>query len=474
MLKNNLSPLAQLEAQVARDLERIAWPAVPWVKPQAGPDGAPMLDVLVVGAGQGGITVGHQLMRDRIDNFQIVDRCAPDERGPWKTFARMRTLRSVKETNGPDLDVPSLTFQTWYEAQYGTVAWDDLGLIPKDLWADYVTWMERVLDLPVRSGVSVTAVRPHASHVAVDLEDEHGARTCYARHIVLAAGIETPGRWKTPAWVDDLPADRWNHTRDAIDFAALAGKDVAVLGAGASAFDNASTALEAGAAGVHLCFRKAQMQRVQKYKGATFTGFFKHFADLDDATRWQFMNYFFSEGETVPRETWERFVLRSGSHVHGNCAWNDVSVRPDGRIKITTPTGTLVVDHLIFGTGFTIDLAADPLLGPFAERIATWGDQYTPPAGQENGRLAAYPYLRPDMSLTARAPEDARALSRIKVFSFGATASCGPSGSSINGLRQSVPRLGNGISRRCSLMARKSILPTSRPMTRRSGDPWPA
>ena len=50
----------------------------------------------------------------------------------------------------------------------------------------------------------------------------------------------------------DLPARAYAHSADDIDFRRLAGKRMGVLGVGASAFDNAATALEAGAARVDL------------------------------------------------------------------------------------------------------------------------------------------------------------------------------------------------------------------------------
>ena len=58
---------------------------------------------------------------------------------------------------------------------------------------------------------------------------------------------------------ENLPKEYWAHTTESIDFAPLAGKRVAVIGAGASAFDYAATALEAGAAGVDLFFRRPEL-----------------------------------------------------------------------------------------------------------------------------------------------------------------------------------------------------------------------
>ena len=69
-----------------------------------------------------------------------------------------------------------------------------------------------------------------------------------ARKIVLATGQEGIGGWWMPEPIAALPARFRAHTNEMIDFQALRGKVVAVLGAGASAFDNAAVALEHGAA----------------------------------------------------------------------------------------------------------------------------------------------------------------------------------------------------------------------------------
>jgi hypothetical protein len=51
------------------------------------------------------------------------------------------------------------------------------------------------------------------------------------------------------------------------------------------------------------------------------------------------------------------------------------------------------------------------------------------------------------MELTARDADDAAALSRVRLFTFGATMSFGPSGSSINALKFAAPRLVSGVTR---------------------------
>ena len=438
--------LARLEAAIASDLARIAWPAAHWVKPRAGPDGAPMLDVLVIGAGQGGLTVAHQLRRERVHRVLVVDAEPPERRGPWRTYGRMHTLRSPKEVTGPDLDLPSLTLQSWFTAQHGAAAWRAMGKTPKGMWADYLAWLERVLDLPVEAPARATSVRPRDDHVAVALSGPGGERVVHARHVVLATGIESPGRWWMPPFVEALPADRRSHTGDAVDFAALRGRVVAVLGAGASAFDNAATALEAGAAEVHVFFRRPALQRVQPMKQISYTGFLRHLGDLPDAQRWRFMRHLLRLREAFPAETHERVARHPNAHLHPGAGWRDARMA-GGRVEIDTQVGRVAADHVLCGTGFEVDMAHRPELAPFADRVATWADRHAPPPEERDARLGRYPYLGPSFELTARAPGDAARLSRLRLFTFAATMSFGPSGSSINALKFAAPRLVQGITR---------------------------
>lgn len=112
-----------------RDLELVAHPRMEWMVRRLW-RGRETLDVLVVGAGQCGLAVGFGFWRARMRNVLLVDGAAEGREGPWVTYARMRTLRSPKNQNGPDLGVPSLTFQAWYEAQHGAEAFAAIPLIP--------------------------------------------------------------------------------------------------------------------------------------------------------------------------------------------------------------------------------------------------------------------------------------------------------------------------------------------------------
>ena len=68
------SGLKALELQVARDLQRIAYPKSDWVPPRYYTSGGRVLDALIVGGGQGWLAIGHGLLRNRVTNIRIVDR----------------------------------------------------------------------------------------------------------------------------------------------------------------------------------------------------------------------------------------------------------------------------------------------------------------------------------------------------------------------------------------------------------------
>lgn len=440
--------LAALERRVSEDLERIAYPRSAWVPPRTGVDGRPVLDVLIVGGGQGGIAIGHGLMRARVANIRIVDRAERGLEGPWLTYARMATLRSPKEVNGPDLDVPSLTFQAWFEAQRGKDAWATLNKIAKEDWADYLLWLRRVLALPVGNGVEFRGVEPAGGLLRATLLHRSDGRveTVLARKLVLATGIEASGRWWTPPVVETLDRRYWAHTGEAIDFAALAGRRVAVLGAGASAFDNAATALEAGAAEVAVYCRRPALQRVQPFKWLSFPGFLGHFAELEDAWRWRFMNHLLTLREAFPRETWERAARHPGFRLETGAEWRRCEAADDA-VRLDTPRGVFEADFLIVGTGFDVDLPRRPELAGVAEHVALWSDRYTPPAGEDNPRLGRYPYLGSTYEFLEKQPGAAPWLRHLRLFTYATTVSFGPSGASINAMKFAAPRLVAGIVR---------------------------
>ena len=111
--------LAALEADVRRDLALISYPERRWLRPTAGPEGEKVLDVLIVGGGQGGQALSLKLKLERIDNHLVIDRGPAGAEGPWRTFGRMKTLRTWKTVTGPDLGAEEIARQTLDQTWHG-------------------------------------------------------------------------------------------------------------------------------------------------------------------------------------------------------------------------------------------------------------------------------------------------------------------------------------------------------------------
>ena len=438
--------LLDLEADVIRDLELTAHPRPAWLEPKTA-GGRPVLDCLIIGGGQGGLAVAFALKRDKVDNLLVIDSAPAGREGPWVTYARMRTLRSLKDQTGPDLRIPSLTYQAWHEAQWGAAHFEAMRLIPKELWNDYLVWFRRITDIPVRNGVTAGRITPARTDDGLPcLSVETNEGPMLARKVVLATGQIGVGRCWMPDFVEALPSHLRAHAWEEIDFAALRGKVVAVLGAGASAFDNAAVALEAGAAEVHLFCRRAEPMVVQPYRWLTFAGFLRHMGDMPDEWRWRFMAKILGMREGFAQDTYDRANAFPNFTMHIGRPWTDARAE-GGRVVLETARGAFTADFAIGGTGVRMDPHAVPMLQGCADNIALWADRYTPPAEEANERLGMFPYLGPDYAFVERRPGETAWIRDIHLFGIGTSMSFGPSGASINAMSIAAPRIAAGITR---------------------------
>jgi cation diffusion facilitator CzcD-associated flavoprotein CzcO len=167
-------------------------------------------DVVVVGAGQAGLSSAYFLRRAGLD-FTVLD-ANPGPGGAWRhrwPTLRMATVHGIFDLPGtrfdpPSPDEPAATAVPAYFAAY-----------------------EREYDLDVRRPVTVSAVRP-GPRLLVDTS----AGTWSARAVVNATGS-----WTRPFW-PHYPgrfAGRQLHTADYRGPGEFAGKRVLVVGGGTSA-----------------------------------------------------------------------------------------------------------------------------------------------------------------------------------------------------------------------------------------------
>jgi cation diffusion facilitator CzcD-associated flavoprotein CzcO len=386
--------------------------------------------VVVVGGGQSGVSIAYQLRRKGVGRVEVIDMAAPGEAGIWRSVARMRQLQTPKTMPGPEMGNPALGFRAWFETLNGTQAFDALDRIPRLTWADYLDWFRETTGTSVRYRTRLLEVEPAGNLLRLHLESDGQQRIETTRKLVIATGFAGAGGPSIPGFLRDLPADRWMHSSGPVPFEVVAGRVVAVLGAGASAFDAAAVALEGGAAEVHLFSRRAYID----YPGGAPRGaapvdrghssVSELSADLPDPVRWR--NFLAGERRpaSVPRDSIERVMAFPGFRLHLNSPWSAVAVR-GAKVIVSVEERELPFDYIIAGTGYQIDLSAQPEFARVHEYVARWNDLYQPEAGEENGAMSAHPYLGPAFELLPRAGTGAEWVRNIHCFNLAAQLSFG-------------------------------------------------
>jgi cation diffusion facilitator CzcD-associated flavoprotein CzcO len=451
--------LEALNKRVKTDLSHLAFGGDNWVRPLTHPKGH-VYDVVIVGGGQSGLATAFGLLRERVSNILVIDENPEGLEGPWETYARMVTLRTPKHLTSVDLGIPSLTFRCWWEAQFGQEAWEAVDKIPRGEWMKYLRWYRKVLNLPVINEVKLKLIEPieqglHRLHI-----DGAGApkEELLARKVILATGIQGGGEWHVPPMVSDsLPKHLYAHTSETIDFESLKGKKVAILGGGASAFDNANFALSEEVAEAHVFVRRKELPRINPIRQMEGSGMIERFHALEDADKYAAIAHFFKHNQPPTNDTFNRASSWDGFHLHLDSPW--VNVETDGnRAIVTTPHSSFTFDFLIISTGLLTDPALRPELKLVEHHIARWGDRYHAPEHLANPILDAHPYLSPGFSFLSRDEQGERYLHGLFSFNYSALISCGISASSLSGMRFGVPKLVAAVADQLFLDDRDEIL----------------
>ncbi|MFC9472708.1 FAD-dependent oxidoreductase [Nocardia sp. NPDC056952] len=271
-----------------------------WVTPNPAVDH----NVVVVGGGQTGVTIAFALRRAGIGNVSVIDAAEDESRaGVWLTSARMRTLRTPKNRSGPELGIPALGFQAWYEALHGPEAFAAIGRIARTDWAQYLGWYRRQVGIEVRYGTGLIDIDRADGNFALTLLVGGCERVETARKVVFANGIEGSGGPNIPAIFRDLPRRLWAHTGDAINFDALRGRRIGVLGAATSALDGAAVALESGACEVHVFSYRSDLVIQPTREHPQNPGLLENFHLQADDVRWKTRWAASSKGSSSPWDT---------------------------------------------------------------------------------------------------------------------------------------------------------------------------
>ena len=418
------SGLRLLEERIREEFAYINYPPKSWVPPTTHPVHGHVSDVVIVGAGMCGLAAAFAMRQIGLLNFRMLDGKAKGTEGPWIDFARMETLRSEKTLIGPALRVASLTFRAWYTAQHGIPGWEKLGRIPRDQWMDYLTWYRTVLDLPVENGVRLTRIEPFGG--LLKLHVEGGAEPfILTRKLVLATGRNGLGGVRTPDNIAALPRHLWAHSVDQVDFARLAGKRVVVVGASASAMDNAATALEKGAGEVRILARRSKMLGINKMRAVGVDGFTYGYPALSPEWQWKIKRYTESYRSPAPRPSVLRVSRHPNAYFHFNFHIDHIETQGDAVVLTSKDGRRFTADFVVAATGFNVDVTLQPEIAEFAEHIALWRDRLPPVPGDEDDELERYPFLGASFEFQEKTPGAAPFLRDIHCFNHGATMSLG-------------------------------------------------
>ncbi len=416
-----------------------------WVPDRSGIDH----NVAIIGGGQTGCALAFALRRAGIGKVTILE-AAPDERraGIWLNAARMNLLRTPKALPGPELGIPALSFQAWYEARHGRDAYAAIDRIQRTDWADYLSWYKGFLNIAPRYGTRVSRIEPADDCFRLHLD---GAATETTRKVILATGFAGGGDKFVPDVLSkNLPGSLYAHTEDAIDFSVMKGKTIAVIGAAAAAFDAAGVALENGAADVHLFARRDTIAATPVIRARGFAGAYDHYHQLPDADRWHQAVRYFRAGSTPTTDAIERAVRFPNFHLHLSSPWTNAAVA-NGQVETAIDGATYRFDFVIAGTGYSPDIASRPELGDFSERILLWRDRYAPPAEERDAMLARHPYLGAGHEFLEKTPGDAPFLKHIHVQNPSGFLSFGLPIGDVPSMKRDIPvivgRIGSDLFR---------------------------
>lgn len=192
----------------------------------------PDLDVAIIGAGPYGLSAGAYL-KERGLNVRVFGE-------PMQFWADQMPqgmlLRSPREASNLADPADAFTLDA-YEATLGL---KPSAPVPVNTFVQYGKWFRHQLGSSLDTR-SIRSVRRDTSCFRLMLQDGSEMRS---RRVVVAAGIGSFRR--KPAVFDKLPADKASHCYEGRKIAELAGKRVAVIGAGQSALESAALLREAG------------------------------------------------------------------------------------------------------------------------------------------------------------------------------------------------------------------------------------
>jgi FAD-dependent urate hydroxylase len=333
-------------------------------------------NLLIIGAGPFGLAVASQASHDRIEHL-IVGK--PMEF--WKqNMPKGMFLRSACDWHLDPLGVH--TIDCFLDSLGKTAR--DVEPLSLDFYLSYAEWFQQqkaIQTLPVYieqldHSVTTKATAARDVHFLATTRD---GEVIKAQRVVLAPGFRhfahAPDDLK-----EKLPADRFVHTSEFVDFSGAKNKRYLILGGRQSAFEWAALLLEAGSSAVDLSHRHAS----PAFEAADWSWVNPLVDNMVADPNW-FRRLSEVEKEAVSRRLWAEGRLKVEPWLEARLKDERVRVWPqtelvscteqeDGELVAALSNGkTLNVDQVVLATGYKVDIAQLPFLaaGNLLRRLET-------------------------------------------------------------------------------------------------------
>jgi thioredoxin reductase len=320
-------------------------------------------NVAIIGAGPYGLAAAAHLRRAGVE-VQVIG----EPMSFWQGMPAGMLLRSnwsatcIAEYEG-ELSLDS--FRAATGASFGRP-------VPLERFVEYGLWVQQKAAPDVdRRRVQEVAAGPDGFRLTLAEGSE-----ITARRVVVAAGIEVFAN--RPAVAEGLPAELASHTGDHRDFSRFRGARVLVVGGGQSALESAALLQENGAH-AEVAVRQDHLNWLHGGKYHRMLGRYSRlvYAPTDvgpmGLSRLVAVPKLFCR---LPRGAQERLAYRAIRPA--GAAWlpprlTEVPIHlgrtvvsaaeQDGQVQVTFADGTSqTVDHLLFGTGYRVDITRYPFL----------------------------------------------------------------------------------------------------------------
>lgn len=330
--------------------------------------------VAIIGAGPYGLSLASHLAARGVEHRILGQTMATwDRHMPNGMFLKSEGFAS-------NIDEPEGRWTLRAFCEQAALPYADIGPpVPIETFRSYGHWFQRHL-VPHVEEDAVTGVSRDGEGFSVELRS--GARVT-ARRVVVASGIA--GFAHVPRELQSLPAGLVSHTHEHVDFAKFRGCRVAVIGAGQSALETAALLQEAGAY-PELIVRSAVVHwnpepEIDDYHAASRPWHLRPTplgAGGEIWRYWKALRAFY----LLPEHKRVRFVQRAfgpaGAWWLRSRVVDEVPVRLGRRLvaaeaansgviielACASETQHLRVDHVVAGTGYSIDVDMLTFLSP--------------------------------------------------------------------------------------------------------------